>query len=782
MSLSDAPFTPTPPSSSPTAELPDELQSAIQQFDADLQTARYAPTDVAATTRFRESRLALANEILGFPQTESENPGVMATLALIAEVIGSGLHDLPATEAEKELLKTCATAGWPGMLAGMLTSPGWRWTEAPPFDRVPNEFWGVYARWAFAPVQSFNQPGDAEAYAEAYLPRLENLARWVERNAGSSAVRAAMQSYLQVTNCIPLYFTQGSLRRHAEARARILTKAIKTDSRDFIAPIALPRYGRPLRIGFVNRHFGSQTETYTTLPTFEHLDPERFETVLFTLHETGSELEQYCRGRAGEFHVLSGELFEQVEKIRMAGLDVLVFGTNLTAVVNEVTRLATHRMAPLQVVNNSSCITSGLPEVDMYVSGDATEITEAAAHFSERLGLLPGPAHAFNYDADAQEPATNPTRADYNLPEDGLVFVSAANYYKLVPEVQHTWAKLLAAQPESHLLVHPFNPNWSDNYPMERFRAEFDAVLQSHGVAPSRLVISDQFFPSRTDVKELLKLGDIYLDTFPFAGVNSLVDPLELGLPTIVWDGETFRSRMAGGLLRSIGLHGLVATDEQGYLDLAWQMANEPDARTACSQRIREAMDATPLFLDPLAASDAFGDLVEKAYDELADVGAKQFARGRHVLRAGPSVEASAKLEEAEQALAAYDPNTALESTRDILRQMPDHAAARRLHARALQEAGRAQRASQYFLASLQGAEDDASLWFDCARALHAADDTAQALAALEASLRIDPGNLDGWAMMADLADAVGSTDIADQARSVAHEISPEDPRFLVTA
>lgn len=784
MSLSDATIATTPsfPLSTATPDR-DPLSLAMTAFETALATASETPTNPAAIEAFHTTRFALADEMLDLPPLQESSPIIEAVAKLIRQVSTSGLHDLALENAEISLLGSCAHSGLSGLLTGMLLAPAWRWENAPDFNKVPNHLWGIYSQWAFAPVQSFVCEGDAQNYADRYLPRLEALAQWAERNAGSAAVRAALQGYLSVANVIPLYFSSGSLRRHAEARGRILTRAICTDSRDFVPPTALPRFGRPLRIGFVNRHFGSQTETYTTLPSFEQLDPERFELVLFTLHETQSPLEQYCRERAHEFNVLTGKLTDQVEQIRLAGLDVLVFGTNLTAVVNEVTNLATHRMAPLQVVNNSSCITSGLPEVDMYVSGDLTEIAEASEQFSERLGLLPGPAHAFNYGADAEEATTTPTRAYYDLPEDALVFASAANFYKLVPEIQHAWAKLLADHPNSYLLVHPFNPNWSNSYPMERFRAEFDAVLATHGVDASRLVISQKFFPSRTDVKELLRLADIYLDTYPFSGVNSLVDPLELGLPTLVWDGDTFRSRMAGALLRSLGIEDFIATDETSYLELAGKLASDPELRADYTRRINESMDANPIFLDTLAASDAFGDLVEHAYEELADVGAKKFARNRTPLRASTSdADTADLLEKSQAALDAFDPNTALEATREVLHREPTHAVARRAHARALLENGNAKRATQYFLGSLQGAENDASLWFDCARALHASNDTAQAIPALEASLRIDSSNLDGWAMMAELADAVGSTEIADEARGVAHDLSPEDPRFLVTA
>ena len=97
--------------------------------------------------------------------------------------------------------------------------------------------------------------------------------------------------------------------------------------------------------------------------------------------------------------------------------------------------------------------------------------------------------------------------------------------------------------------------------------------MAEHGVASERLLVSTEKFASRSDVKELLAVGDVYLDSFPFGGVNSLVDPLELGIPVIAWEGETFRARMGAALLRSLGLEDLVATNETHYREIAAALA-----------------------------------------------------------------------------------------------------------------------------------------------------------------------------------------------------------------
>jgi glycosyltransferase involved in cell wall biosynthesis len=690
---------------------------------------------------------------------------------LLVAVWSSGLHDAPVTEADLSLARLLAKHGPAGWLAAMLCVAAWQWPDAPSIAAVPAALTGDYVRWFLAPPQAFAAVGQAELYPARYLQRLEDLLQYA-RTPGVAGTKDALLSFINRGYCVPLYFCANSLRRHYEIRAQLLRCAM---ARPPVELAPRPRTGRPLRVGFINRHFGPQTETYTTLPMFEQLDPERFEVLLFTTSEDFSAVENHARRHAARFTVLPGDAGAQIDALRAAELDVAVFGTNVTAIFNDITRLALHRVAPLQVVNNSSCTTTGLPEIDLYVSGTLTEAPEAPEHFSERLGLVAGPAHAFNYEADREEATGAWTREMLGLPEGAVVFVTAANFFKIIPEMQHAWAKLLAAVPGSRLLVHPFNPNWSSSYPIKRFAAELDRVLEAHGVGTDRLVISSIKFPSRTDVKELLRVGDLYLDTYPFGGVNSLVDPLELGIPPVVWEGSTFRARMGGALLRSLGLDELIATDEVGYLALATRLATDAAARDAVKTRITDAMGRAPVFLDPLAASDAFGAVLETAYDELLAVGRAAFRSRRTPIRATGPDDPMMAVHEGVARLEGDDLSGAAAAAQRVLGSFPAFPAARHLLAAVLLRRGRAVRAVDYLLGAVQHVDGDAPLWHDLAVALQESGRTSQALQALETSLRIDSNRREGWKMFAELARLAGNADLEQQALQVLGTISPDE-------
>lgn len=718
------------------ASLADTLEACRRALDLHAE----APDQPELWAKLQQARREAASAVVLLARAGPDAAEAKVILDLQRKLAGAGVYD-PVVSPDDVVLADQVSASAPvGLLAAMLLVPAWQWSGAPALKAVPHAYWAPCTAWLFHAPQGFCALGQAEEYGAHYLRRLEELAQLVAASPGAAHVRAALGAFVAVNNSIPLYFSTDSLRRHMELRGRLLTAYAAIDRRTHFP--ASPRAGRRLRVGFVNRHFAAQTETYTTLPTFEKLDPARFEVHLFVHHYRDTALEQYARGCGEKFTILPVELPAQLKVLRAAELDVVVFGTNVTAAFHEVTRLALHRVAPLQVVNNSSCTTSGLPEIDLYVSGNATESAEAPAHFTERLALLQGPAHAFNYTVDHQAPAQGWTRAALGIPADAVLFVSAANFYKIIPEMREAWAKLLAAVPGSRLLLHPFNPNWSSQYPIKRFCAEFDAVLATHGVASDRLIVSSVKFPSRTDVGELLKLGDLYLDTFPFAGVNSLIDPLEHGVPVVTQEGPAFRSRMGAALLRTLGLGELIAANADSYHATCVRLAMDATAREALRTRITAAMEQQPLFLDPLAASDGFGAVLEQAYDELAAVGREAFRRGTTAL-VGPDVASTLhRLARGREQLAA----------------------------------GHAARASDYFLQAIQSDSRNATLWCELADALQRSRRMDEAVQALQTCLGLDDRHLAGWRLLAGLAESLGHAELLAEANAMIEAITDDLP------
>ena len=748
-----------------------KIQTLLTEARRVLAAYAEQPDDTAIWRELLNVRREIAAIIVDLPVAQKTGPLVEEVFNSLHLFEESGAADQPTTAEDLALVETYRKRNWPGLLASMLLVPAWQRPTAPVLDDVQPWLWAEYTRWLFYTPKIFAAPGQASAYAAHYLKRLEELASWGSRNRGSAAVRDALQAFGKHANSAFLSSDAGSLRRHFELRGKILSIVSGISPQDELLP--LPREGRRLRVAFVANNFGPQAGTYTTLPSFEQLDPNRFEVVLFAREMADSAIERHCKKHASAFHVLPEDLEAQVSMIRDANLDVLVYATNLSPELNGLTSLAMRRLAPLQIARQVTPATTGLTEIDLYVSGELDEVAASAGHYVERLGLLPGAAHAFNFEADRQEPSSSWVRAALSLPEDAVVFVTTANYASITPEMQHAWARLLVAVPGSRLLVHPFGLSGGRASTVKRFCAEFDRAFAAHTVAGDRLIISTNSFPSRAELKELIRVGDIYLDTYPCSDASSLVDALACGLPVVTQEGNEARSRSGAAVLRTLKLDDLVAADGQKYHDLLVRLAEGSAWRKELRASIEDRLSRSPVIFDSLAASEAFGALIETAFDNVFANGLMGFRADRTPIRAPEATD----LSPVESALAFGSAEQAVNCAQSVLARDPASPRARHLLGVALMKLGRADRAVLYLLEAVQHLENNAPAWSDLASAFSANGQMREAMQAVQVCLGIDGRHLDALLLLGEIA---GQTDqLADltEVVALAESIAPHDPR-----
>jgi len=484
------------------------------------------------------------------------------------------------------------------LLAAMLFLCPHELPHAYELPAVPEWLMNDYVGYMLSVPPMFRGIGEAAAWCEF-------TARWTSylKNAVTANVRAEFWQnigahFLQSANFIPLYFNTANLRDVYRDRAAIMETTLSAMNHPLSHTFG-PRANRErLRLGILAAHFAPQTETYATLPVYRHLDRTKFEIILFTAQQTNHPLEQYCIKHADRFVVLPQNLGERLQTIRSADLDLIFLGTNTTAITNPITLLALYRLARVQVAGVCSCTTTGMRNIDYYLSGRLSEPPDAQVHYTEKLVMVDGPAHCYDFGGEEPSaPTLKLSRQALGIPNDAVVFVSGANFFKILPELDEIWMRVLAAVPGSRLVLYPFNPNWSGSYPAQTFMQRLSAAATRHDVDPGRLIVFAPT-PDRADIFERLRVGDIYLDSFPFSGATSLLDPLTLGLPTVVKDGTSFRTLVAPALLRSMELEELIAGDGDAYVALAVKLARDAGLRREFALRIRAKMDSVPKFLD----------------------------------------------------------------------------------------------------------------------------------------------------------------------------------------
>ncbi|MEH1960621.1 MAG: hypothetical protein V7L05_12215 [Nostoc sp.] len=508
------------------------------------------------------------------------------------------------------------------ILAAMLYSYAAHLPLTHDISTTPTWFINDYFKFLFQPQLYFQEMGEAENYYHYMQRWVDYLHTSIFRNQDSLLWHKIVQHFVKSANFIPLYFNETNLKDIYVKRAEIL---------DFF--LAINGYQvnyefnerlitrKKIRMGILAAHFLPSAETFATLPVYEYIS-RYFEVILYSLNQTGHPLEQYCQSCANSFKLLPQDLAEQANTIRADDLDILFIATNLTAVTNQICFLSMHRLARIQVTSGGSVVTTGMQHIDYYISGTHTDPSATSEQqYQEKLVKLEGTAHCFSYGNEQENVTIKVDRESLGISEETVIFVSGANLFKIIPELINTWAKIISRVPNSVLVLLPFGPNWSNTYPKKAFVNHLNKVFSKHGITADRLIVLDpQPVPNRQEVKAYFSIADVYLDSFPFAGTTSLIEPLQVNLPVIARRGTTFRSAMGAAMVQALDVTDLVADSEESYIQLAIALGNNPELRQQKSAQIKEKMQGNPSFLDSRSYSAKIGSLFQELFSKyLAD-------------------------------------------------------------------------------------------------------------------------------------------------------------------
>ncbi len=535
----------------------------------------------------------------------------------------SGLRNLPRDENDatlaaqlRDLSGSAPTLRTGPLLAAMLLFQGFELPVQADLRQMPGWLLQTYVRFLLDMPAIFNELGDASRYGRFAGEAVSAIHRYVMHRPAPPRAQEIRTAFLEQARFIQVYFNELNLTDLYRKRAEIIEAwALEQGARLACSyPLRAPDPGRRLRVGILSTHFSPQTETYFMLAHFERYPRERSTLILYALYDERTPLSQYARGIADATIDLSpDQLGMAAERIRADNLDVLLIGSNITSGFNGLVFLANCRIARTQVISASSPVTSGLTAGDWYLSAEQNERAEAQDQYTERLYRMPGMLTRYAYHLDRDPRTVFMDRGDFGIPKKAPVFFSASNFYKVVPELSATWAHIMAEVPDARLVLMPFNRNWSPDYLAEPFSARVLSQMAAAGVDPDRVHIVASL-PARADLHGIMELADVYLDSFPFAGACSLLDPLLIHLPLVARRGNSFRANIGAGMLQGIGLGDMAVADEEAYVARAVALGTDPALRKRERARIRAAIIPN----NPVFDSDTGSRNLEVAFIDVA--------------------------------------------------------------------------------------------------------------------------------------------------------------------
>ena len=356
---------------------------------------------------------------------------------------------------------------------------------------------------------------------------------------------------------------------------------------------------RRLKIGYFSPIFTNHQLTQFFEPVLANHDHEQVEVFCYSAADNPADpAQQRLSAFIDHWRPVSRATdIELAQMIKNDGIDILVDLWGHTT-GNRLTAFAFHP-APIQMSYLNYAVTTGMDAMDYVIHPKPFETPGEDKYFTEKV-LHVGDILAPFRPLDGVLPA-GPTPA---LESGRVTFGSFNHPAKVNDEVVALWARILKAVPDSRLL---FRYRYFEDLIVQRsFRARF----QAHGVDPERLEFGA--YLSGLDFINSYRELDIALDTFPYQGGTTTVDALTAGVPVLSCEGDWFRERVTPTNLRACGLDELVASSYDAYVDLAVELANDLPRLDAIRQRVRPALDASPL-----RDEEAYTRTLEAAYRDV---------------------------------------------------------------------------------------------------------------------------------------------------------------------
>ncbi|MFQ5642932.1 MAG: tetratricopeptide repeat protein [Thiogranum sp.] len=335
---------------------------------------------------------------------------------------------------------------------------------------------------------------------------------------------------------------------------------------------------RRLRVGYVSPDLCEHSVARFLEPVLSRHDRKQFEVTCYSDVAHPDATTTRLRGLCAHWRETSGLSHEQLaECIRKDRIDILVDLTGHTA-HNRLPMFA-RKPAPIQVTWLGYPNTTGLSAIDFRLTdarADPPGDTEAL--HTETLVRLPFGFLCYGAPQDAPETGQPPSQSAGHV-----TFGSFNNLAKTTPEVIRVWSRILAAVPDSRLLLK--SRATGDPGARQQLLSRFGKL----GINSERIGFLDPL-PSHYAHLSAYRQIDIALDTFPYNGTTTTCEALWMGVPVITLAGRVHAARVGASLLAQVGLEDLVTADEDEYVSTAVQLSGNTERVAAIRNGLRETL------------------------------------------------------------------------------------------------------------------------------------------------------------------------------------------------
>lgn len=374
-----------------------------------------------------------------------------------------------------------------------------------------------------------------------------------------------------------LYYQAGNDLELQSQYGQLIHSIVVASYPQWVKPLAMPPIVGRVRIGYISQHFSNHAGTRWAEGWFKNCDHSKFEVYAYYTGAKTDAFTQAFKSYFDHFHHIPTGLEDSCSKILSDQLHILVhLDIGMEPFISTIAAL---RLAPVQCTTWGHPITSGIPTIDYFISGDLVQPDNAQDHYSETLIRLPNIGMCF---PTPFIPENTKTRSEFGFNDDLVIYLCCQNWAKYLPQHDYLLAEIAKRVPLSKFVF--VLPHYMPNASLQ---TKFLTRLQPHfnrlGIQASDFCV---FLPRQytSGYFGLLQCADIFLDTLEFSGGYTTLEAIACNLPIVTMPGEFMRGRQSYGFLTMLGVTDTIAKSEAEYINIAVRLGLEPQWRQEISQ------------------------------------------------------------------------------------------------------------------------------------------------------------------------------------------------------
>ena len=369
----------------------------------------------------------------------------------------------------------------------------------------------------------------------------------------------------------------------------------------FVIPM-LPRRstGKRLRIGYVSADFRRHVMGRWMLEVISKHDHSLVSIFLVSTcpsREFDAVTDAFRTHADGFADISELDDFAAAKSIAEADLDILVDLAGHTMAARP--GIYAHRPARSIVTHLGYHGCLGLSAVDFKLTDRIADPIDAANFQIERPYALDTCVFPFVRVAPAAADADMWDKRDFL---GKFVFAVFTNEIKLSVRCLQVWRRVLEAIPEALLLFSPLSAGQQAG--IERMMATAD--IDKSRIAFLNVPVQDALWRAR------YRLAHAVLDTFPYAGGDTTLAALDMGVPVVTLMGERQSERVGASILAHLDVTETIAKSEDEFVAIAIRLARDAAFMAETRRRIEAAVAATDVRSHTRALEDAYAEIAAK--------------------------------------------------------------------------------------------------------------------------------------------------------------------------